>query len=209
MRSRSVLIRRTEVTRRRSTATGWCSARTLRHSSSTWFSSWSMSLSPSMTSRARGTSRACRARIALWMASSTEAARASRSFCSSSRSRSRCLDISAFLGCRPSRALRGLGQLGSQSRPGGRNLVADDISGDLCRFYEEAGKFGGDGRPHPRYNRATRQDREDLSDFWDSPAELICTTARRRYEQEVLRSGWTPRRPGPRPVWSSRSIHGP
>ena len=51
------LIIMTAAIRRRSTATGWCRARIFRHSSSTWFSSASIWSSPSMTSRARPTSR--------------------------------------------------------------------------------------------------------------------------------------------------------
>src|SRR5947209_1307167 len=86
MRSNSALILSAAVIRRRSTATGWCRARTLRHSSSTRFSSRSISESPSMTSWARRTSRSWSARIALWTASSAEAARARRSRCKLSRS---------------------------------------------------------------------------------------------------------------------------
>ncbi len=75
MRSRSLLILRQEVTKRRSFATGWCSASTLRQSSSSSTSRSSIARSPSITVSAVSCLRSTSETIALRKFCSTLAAR--------------------------------------------------------------------------------------------------------------------------------------
>src|SRR5215203_958495 len=93
IRSSSVLILSTVAVRRKSTATGWCSARILRHSSSILTSRTLISISLAATSDARSPCRSTRAWQAFAIISSTrdDWSRISRS--NNSRSRSKCFDI--------------------------------------------------------------------------------------------------------------------
>ena len=93
MRSRSFSILRQATMKRRSLATGLCSARILRHSSSSSTSWRSISSSPSMTRSASSMRRSSSARIERRTASSTSPARNSMRRSRPSRSRVRCLLI--------------------------------------------------------------------------------------------------------------------